>query len=1159
MCQGGYFLNYRWDNGLINVAVRYSVSIYFRLQTKDTMADGKPVKVGTRVEVIGKGVVGSVAYVGSTLFSSGKWIGVVLDEAKGKNNGTVQGKSYFKCEDGHGIFVRQSQLTVLESQGGRPSIGGTPSSSSREASPGQSGIPAPRGIPTPTGIPTPGRPVPRAASMEDIAKQQETKKKNRLSMSGLKPPSAGRSTESLTSSQSGSGAATPRSKDASPTPDTGAAATPSPKPAAETPKGARTPAPKAAATPKKEEKKEDKAPASLAQTSVADIGALTTSIQGKMENLQQQQEIEGLKAEVKDLEEKLETLKVKRSEDKVKLKEFEKVKIQLQQLQEYKIKMQEQQQDLQRQLAAAKKEQRETQEAFDRYKDEMADLSETVEIATLDKEMAEEKCESLQAEVDSLKERVEEVTLDLQIMREDVSQAGTEGGPTNFQVKQLEQQNERLKEALVKLRDVSNMEKQEVARITKQVEKQQLELTSLGKERDRLKDELEKAQEQMLELQEHVDAAQGAEEMVEQLTEKTLQLEERLQEMEEEKLDLEAICEMNDELNENARESELELREEVDLANAHAAEAKRKLEAMTETIADYEGTIAKFRDLVAQLQESNRELRSKQESGTAPAQTTPTLEIFDFKSKFAETKAHAKAIDMELRKLDVTQANKHVFYLCSFMADSFIKRGGDHDAVLVLLLIPRLVAKLELLISQVREKFDVPEVIEREQVLKTHQSDAFSFSNKFIHMLCNLQAVLKQYESALDTCSVDLFLKIGTLLPELAVHEKSIDFFIELLRKDQLDETTNVESLDKSINYFKHLYSVHLSNEKVDCTNFMSDHTRSLLAACDCIHVELSRLKHALQSGQETSDISILLRDLENFNNEIKVAARKIKRRIPQADGPSTTPLSFSKEIQEQLLMVIEQIGRVVIAMQETSGSAMQQAQLLTDALGLPAKKLEELAYSASDKVYGKDDTGPYEILRSNITSVAGLIKQLATAMENGEYDYDGTQEKKPISPVTSRAMAVKAVISDTENMKLRLEKKEEDVIELKKQLKLKQEELSEQQVRMSLLEKKLENAGRDSDDRVDKLQRKLDEANIQLKQKEKEFDETMDALQADIDALEQEKTDLKMRLTALSKKTLLEGLSRQSSQSGIAALVAEAAAGEQSANLSRYFSCHGC
>ena len=52
----------------------------------------------------------------------------------------------------------------------------------------------------------------------------------------------------------------------------------------------------------------------------------------QLTNIQQQQEIEGLKAEIKDLNEKLETLKIKRAEDKAKLKEFEKTKIQLQQV-----------------------------------------------------------------------------------------------------------------------------------------------------------------------------------------------------------------------------------------------------------------------------------------------------------------------------------------------------------------------------------------------------------------------------------------------------------------------------------------------------------------------------------------------------------------------------------------------------------------------------------------------------------------------------------------------------------------------------------------------------------------------------------------------------------------------------------------------------------
>lgn len=45
------------------------------------------VRLGMKVEITGKGLTGTVCYVGATLFASGKWIGVALDEAKGKNNG----------------------------------------------------------------------------------------------------------------------------------------------------------------------------------------------------------------------------------------------------------------------------------------------------------------------------------------------------------------------------------------------------------------------------------------------------------------------------------------------------------------------------------------------------------------------------------------------------------------------------------------------------------------------------------------------------------------------------------------------------------------------------------------------------------------------------------------------------------------------------------------------------------------------------------------------------------------------------------------------------------------------------------------------------------------------------------------------------------------
>ena len=60
--------------------------------------------------------------------------------------------------------------------------------------------------------------------------------------------------------------------------------------------------------------------------------------------------------------------------------------------------------------------------------------------------------------------------------------------------------------------------------------------------------------------------------MVEKLTDSNLELEERIQAIEEEKKDLEDLHEMNEELQENAREGELELREELDLATGRVSE-----------------------------------------------------------------------------------------------------------------------------------------------------------------------------------------------------------------------------------------------------------------------------------------------------------------------------------------------------------------------------------------------------------------------------------------------------------------------------------------------------------------------------------------------------------------------------------------------------------
>ncbi|XP_061809864.1 kinesin-like protein KIF13A isoform X1 [Nerophis lumbriciformis] len=72
-------------------------------QLPDWMAPGEMVRVGKRR--------GTVHYVGGVEFAKGIWVGVKLDLAVGKHNGTVQGRVYFRCPPGHGVFVKPSRLS----------------------------------------------------------------------------------------------------------------------------------------------------------------------------------------------------------------------------------------------------------------------------------------------------------------------------------------------------------------------------------------------------------------------------------------------------------------------------------------------------------------------------------------------------------------------------------------------------------------------------------------------------------------------------------------------------------------------------------------------------------------------------------------------------------------------------------------------------------------------------------------------------------------------------------------------------------------------------------------------------------------------------------------------------------------------------------------
>lgn len=1083
------------------------------------------LKIGSRVELIDKSWHGTVAYVGSTQFQPGKWIGVILDEPKGKNNGVVQGKEYFKCNENHGLFVRAAQLKFLNKEG---------SSTSSMAS----------------SIDDKSSRLPNSKQMKlPLSKNNETSKlpaagsKLRAPVKKADPSATGRSSTATTPASVESTASSLKSPSDAQGGSSNVSAVTSPQSGPEVPNVGLDQRRASAKTAPITETF-DEVPQSPKTSVAQQVARIKQDMDRSMslgivknsdvllEGLSEGAQVEYLRSEVKDYSEKLETLRLKRQEDKQKLIDYEKCKIQLQQLVEYKTKMTELHSELQRQLQTAKKEAKEAIEAREAYQEEMSGLAESMEMATLDKEVAEERAEMLQSEVETLKEKVQELEIELELLHNEMSEKGGESGTVNsVQMKQLEQQNERLKEAVVKLRDLSAHERREYQRASKELEALKTQVAELSKKNDKLTVEVQQYEQQLTELKEQVDAALGSEEMVEQLTSQNLALEEKVLQLEESMEDFEQMRMMDEELQESTKEMEKELRLELDGANTRLNELRLQLKKSNEQVLDHEQTILKFRQLTnkyqAQIQDMKDKLlildaEEKQQQQSEKNGNVPSHVLMQ-----SQTKAWAEIVESELRKLELENALQHVRYLRSFLPDNFAKSGGDSDSVMLTLLFPRMSAKTHLLLNKLIDLYpQVPGGMRVEHVVKSHKAEQWSFVLKTSFYLQGLLCILHKFENVLNQCSIERLAKLAQLQPEMLAQERLLDFYFDLFRSNRLDENVSLENLEKLLNYFQNFYATHLSIENLECCQLANDSIKRINSGLAWIKHELCRAKFYVTDENPKKEVTSFFDDFSSFLVEAEKNLLRLKTVTPQDSKQKI--MKFSDDVEALFKEANHCVEKSAKLLHQTCTAASARVSMIPDVDGVESKVFEELLQTTCEDLLLEKNMGRVsydDFIKINLGQLISVVVKLIESIDKCSYE-NTADIKQAFPPILERAHARKKEAVEAEGLRWQLDKKSDEIKDLKMNLRIRTEEISEMKVRRDMAESKLQSTGKEGDERILRFQKQIEEAANDAKKKESEFDKVMDTYQKDLENLERENIDLKDQLQLLTKRSLLQGIS---------------------------------
>ncbi|KAH0130429.1 hypothetical protein KCU66_g3622, partial [Aureobasidium melanogenum] len=755
-----------------------------------------------------------VRFLGATGFAPGEWVGVELDEATGKNDGSVKGERYFDCEPNYGMFLRAAGVShILSRPSTRPtSITLPPALDTAKAA---SALPSPTKSPTKisrTATPTAAQhtrnatPPTATAAARRPASTATVKPRTASNLTGPSTTlsAAARRSSTVPSSNSTATAHTPRNPASTTAPassrlttrtiSTTRGLTPAARQSSTTAK--QTPAARRISTAPKHPQPQDSpspkpspsaaptddshhaqdaednqdAPQSFAPSSkpATSPAASHTSLRPTKTTAR----------EVEDLQTKMKIMERKRQEDRDALKKMQNVEQERDKYANIVQKMQSKMQAQSHELNDLRSQLKDSESRLIDIEAIQAEHDAVVEMATLDREMAEETAESLKSELEVLRTSNEEMRLELDILKEENEELGREMNPeerTSQGWLQLERSNERLREALLRLRDMTQEQEVDLKAQITSLEDEVKDFGLLKTDYEETREKLLATEADLDDIRQQLDAAMGAEDMIEELTERNMAMQEKIDDLELVIEDLENLKELNDELEINHVEAEKQMQEEIDFKDNIIGEQSRRSAQQQQAIEDCEYTISRFRELVTNLQADLEDMRASRQITETEAEELSSrsraMMDLNMKLQMSAAKTQIKTIDLELRRLEAEEAAEHLAIVQLFLPDAF---NAERDSILALLRFKRVGFKSRLLSSLVKERLNG-------QGTKIADEDIFA-AYSVLDRLTWIAEMSERFINGIRSCSVEEFARYESALYELEPVERALNTYIDAIK-----------------------------------------------------------------------------------------------------------------------------------------------------------------------------------------------------------------------------------------------------------------------------------------------------------------------------------------------------------------------------------------